>query len=66
LNYLGCYCGFAAVLRGKTNQAGQGAEIDLPPGETCRCGRSRAWQAVAKREAVFLLAVLPWDRTSGQ
>jgi integrase len=42
------------ILRGKTDQAGQGAEIGLPRGrhvETCPVRAFAAWQAVAKRKA---------------
>jgi len=42
------------IVRGKTDRAGQGAEIGLPRGkhaETCPVGAFEAWQAVAKREA---------------
>jgi integrase len=42
------------ILRGKTDQAGQGAEIGLPRGrhvETCPLRAFHAWQAVAKRKA---------------
>jgi integrase len=42
------------ILRGKTDQAGQGAEIGLPRGrhiETCPVRAFHAWQAVAKRKA---------------
>ena len=44
----------AAHRRGKTDQAGQGAEIGLPRGkhaETCPVRAFEAWQAVAKRRA---------------
>jgi integrase len=42
------------IIRGKTDQAGQGAEIGLPRGryaETCPVRAFEAWQAVAKRKA---------------
>ena len=42
------------IRRGKTDQAGQGAEIGLPRGrhaETCPLLAFEAWQAVAKRKA---------------
>ena len=42
------------ILRGKTDQAGQGAEIGLPRGrhvETCPMRALEAWQAVARRKA---------------
>jgi integrase len=42
------------IRRGKTDQAGQGAEIGLPSGryvETCPVRAFAAWQAVAKRKA---------------
>jgi integrase len=42
------------ILRGKTDQEGQGAEIGLPRGrhvETCPLRAFHAWQAVAKRRA---------------
>jgi integrase len=42
------------IIRGKTDQAGQGAEIGLPRGrhvETCPQRAFEAWQAVAKRQA---------------
>jgi integrase len=42
------------IMRGKTDQAGQGAEIGLPRGrhvETCPVLAFRAWQKVAKRRA---------------
>jgi integrase len=42
------------IGRGKTDQAGQGAEIGLPRGrhiETCPVHAFAAWQAVAKRKA---------------
>lgn len=42
------------INRGKTDQAGQGAEIGLPRGkhaETCPVLAFEAWQAVAKRQA---------------
>jgi integrase len=42
------------ILRGKTDQAGQGAEIGLPRGrfvETCPVRAFEAWQAVARRKA---------------
>jgi integrase len=42
------------IVRGKTDQAGQGAEIGLPRGrhgETCPVRAFEAWQAVAKRKA---------------
>src|SRR5664279_2246636 len=42
------------ILRGKTDQTGQGAEIGLPRGrhaETCPVRAFEAWQAVAKRNA---------------
>ena len=42
------------IARGKTDQAGQGAEIGLPRGkhaETCPVLAFEAWQAVAKRRA---------------
>ena len=42
------------IVRGKTDQAGQGAEIGLPRGqyaETCPVRAFEAWQAVAKRHA---------------
>jgi integrase len=42
------------IVRGKTDQAGQGAEIDLSRGryaETCPARAFEAWQAVAKRKA---------------
>jgi integrase len=42
------------ITRGKTDQAGQGAEIGLPRGrhaETCPVMAFEAWQAVAKRKA---------------
>ena len=42
------------IIRGKTDQTGQGAEIGLPRGrhaETCPVRAFEAWQAVAKRNA---------------
>jgi integrase len=42
------------IMRGKTDQAGQGAEIGLPRGrhvETCPVRAFEAWQAVADRKA---------------
>ena len=42
------------IRRGKTDQAGQGAEIGLPRGrhvETCPMRAFEAWQAVARRKA---------------
>jgi integrase len=42
------------IARGKTDQAGQGAEIGLPRGrhvETCPVRAFEAWQAVARRKA---------------
>ena len=42
------------ILRGKTDQLGQGAEIGLPRGrhvETCPVRAFEAWQAVARRNA---------------
>jgi integrase len=42
------------INRGKTDQAGQGAEIGLPRGrhvETCPVRALEAWQAVARRKA---------------
>jgi integrase len=42
------------ILRGKTDQAGQGAEIGLPRGrfvETCPVRAFHDWQAVARRKA---------------
>jgi integrase len=42
------------IVRGKTDQAGQGAEIGLPRGkfaETCPVRAFEAWQAVARRKA---------------
>ena len=42
------------IHRGKTDQAGQGAEVGLPRGrhaETCPVSAFEAWQAVAKRKA---------------
>ena len=42
------------IRRGKTDQAGQGAEIGLPRGrhvETCPVRAFEAWQVVAKRKA---------------
>ena len=42
------------IARGKTDPAGQGAEIGLPRGkhaETCPVRAFEAWQAVAKRKA---------------
>jgi integrase len=42
------------IIRGKTDQAGQGAEIGLPRGrhvETCPLRAFNAWQAVARRKA---------------
>ena len=42
------------ILRGKTDQLGQGAEIGVPRGrhaETCPLRAFEAWQAVAKRQA---------------
>jgi integrase len=42
------------IVRGKTDQAGQGAEIGLPRGrhaETCPVLAFEAWQAVARRRA---------------
>jgi integrase len=42
------------IMRGKTDQAGQGAEVGLPRGrfaETCPVRAFEAWQAVAKRKA---------------
>jgi integrase len=42
------------IIRGKTDQAGQGAEIGLPRGrhvETCPLRAFEAWQAVAQRKA---------------
>ena len=42
------------IVRGKTDQAGQGAEVGLPRGrhvETCPVRAFEAWQAVARRKA---------------
>jgi integrase len=42
------------IRRGKTDQAGQGAEVGLPRGrhvETCPVRAFEAWQAVARRKA---------------
>jgi integrase len=42
------------IVRGKTDQVGQGAEIGLPRGrhvETCPVRAFEAWQAVARRKA---------------
>ena len=42
------------IMRGKTDQLGQGAEVGLPRGrhvETCPVRAFEAWQAVAKRQA---------------
>ena len=42
------------ILRGKTDRAGEGAELGLPRGrhaETCPLRAFEAWQAVAKRKA---------------
>ncbi len=42
------------LIRGKTDQTGEGAEIGLPRGrhvETCAVRAFEAWQAVAKRKA---------------
>jgi integrase len=42
------------IVRGKTDQAGQGAEIGIPRGqyaETCPVRAFEAWQAVARRQA---------------
>jgi integrase len=42
------------IMRGKTDQAGQGSEVGLPRGrfaETCPVRAFEAWQAVAKRRA---------------
>jgi integrase len=42
------------IRRGKTDQAGQGAEVGLPRGkflDTCPVRAFEAWQAVAKRKA---------------
>jgi integrase len=42
------------IVRGKTDQVGQGAEIGLPRGkyaETCPVLAFEAWQAIAKRQA---------------
>jgi integrase len=42
------------IARGKTDQAGQGAEIGLPRGkhaETCPVRAFEAWQAIARRKA---------------
>jgi integrase len=42
------------IARGKTDQAGEGAEIGLPRGkhaDTCPVKAFQAWQAVAKRKA---------------
>ena len=42
------------IVRGKTDQAGQGAEIGLPRGrhvETCPVRAFEAWQAIARRKA---------------
>jgi integrase len=42
------------LVRGKTDQVGQGAEIGLPRGkhaETCPLRAFEAWQAVARRQA---------------
>jgi integrase len=42
------------IVRGKTDQAGQGAEVGLPRGrhvETCPVRAFEAWQAVADRKA---------------
>ncbi len=42
------------IMRGKTDQVGQGAEIGLPRGrhvETCPVRAFEAWQAVAQRKA---------------
>ena len=43
------------IARGKTDPAGQGAEIGLPRGkhaDTCPVRAFQAWQAVAKRKAL--------------
>lgn len=42
------------IMRGKTDQEGQGAEVGLPRGrhdETCPVRAFEAWQAVARRQA---------------
>ncbi len=42
------------IVRGKTDQAGQGAEVGLPRGrhvETCPVRAFKAWHAVARRKA---------------
>ena len=42
------------IRRGKTDRAGEGAELDLPRGqhaETCPVRAFEAWQAVARRKA---------------
>jgi hypothetical protein len=56
------------IVRGKTDQAGQGAEIDLSRGryaETCPARAFEAWQAVAKRKAGSLFRRISTGGGSG-
>ena len=57
------------IRRGKTDQAGQGAEIGLPRGkyaETCPVLAFDAWQAVAKRQAGPLFRRISTRGTIGE
>jgi integrase len=52
------------IRRGKTDQAGQGAEVGLPHGrhmETCPVRAFEAWQAVAQRKAGPLFRKISTD-----
>jgi integrase len=57
------------LRRGKTDQAGQGAEVGLPRGkhaETCPLRAFEAWQAVASRKAGPLFRKISTRGTIGQ
>jgi integrase len=50
------------IRRGKTDQAGQGAEVGLPRGrhvETCPVRAFEAWQAVARRNPIRATVDIP-------
>lgn len=56
------------ILRGKTDSAGQGAEIGLPRGrfaETCPVRAFEVWQAVARRKAGPLFRKISTGGTIG-
>jgi integrase len=56
------------IVRGKTDPAGQGAEIGLPRGrfaETCPVRAFEAWQAVARRQAGPLFRKISTGGTIG-